>query len=105
MGQAAKADLSTSDVAKMVGLSSAWVRKQAQQGLIPCYDLGRWRFNEEEIEAWIQERKKPCRSISGAKTVKFGGISSNTKAKRSGSRLDQLLSQKPADRKWNTVSG
>lgn len=98
MEQVRRKFLNTNDVAKLTGFTVAWVRNKARTGQIPCYDLGQYRYDQEEIENWIQERKQPCRNTKGARS---GGTKSLSIVRQSASRLDHLLKLKPKDRKQN----
>lgn len=48
-------------IAKLLGVSSNWVRTEARLGNLPAYRLGRsvWRFRVSEVLAWA-ERNGPA---------------------------------------------
>lgn len=52
--------LSTSEVADILHVTPDFVNALARAGLIPAYRLKRlWRFDHDEIERWIKERRWP----------------------------------------------
>lgn len=50
--------LTTSDVAKILGLSEKTVRKLKDRGLTPINFGGRFRYRSEDVEAFIQNQSK-----------------------------------------------
>lgn len=49
--------IDSDEVAKILGVSRAWVMKAAKAGKIPHYRFASFtRFRESEIRAWLQER-------------------------------------------------
>lgn len=50
--------LNSSQVANLLGMSKVWVYKSAEKGLLPFYRVGdAIRFDPEEIQAYLQQRK------------------------------------------------
>lgn len=48
--------LSAGDVARMLGVKTAWVYEQSLHGTIPTVTLGRYRrYRRESIERWVIE--------------------------------------------------
>jgi len=49
--------MTVENVAKLLKISDATVYRQAEKGLLPGFKIGRqWRFQQEELEFFIQER-------------------------------------------------
>ena len=50
--------LTPQQMANFLGMSRIWVYKQAERGLLPFYRVGdAIRFDPEEIEAYLRERR------------------------------------------------
>lgn len=48
--------LTAEDVARMLGVKTAWVYEQSRNGTIPTVTLGRYRrYRRESIERWVVE--------------------------------------------------
>ncbi len=45
------------DVADMLGLSVAYIRKAVYTKQLPYYKFGKIRFRVSDVEAWIKQRK------------------------------------------------
>lgn len=58
--------LTAEEVARMLGVTTAWVYDQSRRGTIPTVTLGRYRrYRRESIERWVvelEERGKTRRS-------------------------------------------
>jgi excisionase family DNA binding protein len=55
-----------SEVAEYLRLSRAKIYEMAQQGEIPCAKLtGRWRFKNEQIDAWMANQTPAERRTAG----------------------------------------
>ncbi len=51
--------LTIEQVANYLQLPKSTVYTYAQRGSIPAFKVGRnWRFKREDIEAWLEERKR-----------------------------------------------
>jgi len=51
--------LTIKDIAKYLKLNEATVYLWAQEGKLPAIKIGRfWRFKKEDIDKWLEERKK-----------------------------------------------
>jgi excisionase family DNA binding protein len=52
-------------VAERLGVPETWVRESARSGAMPCVRLGRYvRFDLADVEAWLEECKRPGRAIT-----------------------------------------
>jgi excisionase family DNA binding protein len=52
-------------IADRLGVPESWVRESARSGAMPCVQLGRYvRFDLADVEAWLQECKRPGRTIA-----------------------------------------
>ncbi len=48
--------LTPEEVARMLGVTTAWVYDQSRRGTIPTVTLGRYRrYRRESIERWVLE--------------------------------------------------
>lgn len=48
--------LTAEEVARMLGVTTAWVYDQSRRGTIPTVTLGRYRrYRRESIERWVVE--------------------------------------------------
>lgn len=57
--------LDAREVAERLGVPETWVRESARSGAMPCVRLGRYvRFDLADVEAWIEECKRPGRTIA-----------------------------------------
>lgn len=51
--------LSVTEVAKMLNVSRQMIHKLISTGELPYYKIGNlYRFEDEEIKKWLEERKK-----------------------------------------------
>lgn len=54
--------LTVEDVAKMLGMSTAWVRHHAtgfRRPVLPCYRFGRAiRFDRRDVQAWKEQMRR-----------------------------------------------
>ncbi len=51
---------SATDVARLLGVSRAWVIAHADSGDLPAYRVGRyWRFDQNEVAVWLSEQGNP----------------------------------------------
>lgn len=51
--------LSVKQLSEMTGVSRQTIHKWIIQGELPCYKLGKlYRFDEEEVELFINQRKQ-----------------------------------------------
>lgn len=49
--------LTVDDVAKRFGVNSTTVYRLTQKGILPAFKVGgQWRFNEEMLEAWVDDQ-------------------------------------------------
>ena len=49
--------LTVDDVAKRFGVNSTTVYRLTQRGILPAFKVGgQWRFNEEMLEAWVDDQ-------------------------------------------------
>ena len=49
--------MTVEDVSKLLKVSGATIYRQVEKGLLPGFKIGRqWRFREDELENFIQER-------------------------------------------------
>jgi excisionase family DNA binding protein len=49
---------STKELSELLGKAERTVREHAQMSRIPAHKIGpKWRFNKEEIDRWVSERK------------------------------------------------
>ncbi len=56
--------MTAEDVARLLGVTPAWVYSQSRQGRIPTVTLGRYRrYRREAIEAWVRQLESPTRGI------------------------------------------
>ena|SRR5216684_1461627 len=54
--------LDSKDVGKLLGFTPAYVDRLAARGDIPAFQIGRlFRFDPDEIAAWIKKRHMPTR--------------------------------------------
>ena len=52
-------------IAERLGVPESWVRESARSGAIPHVRLGRYvRFDLDDVERWIEDCKRPGRSIT-----------------------------------------
>ncbi len=57
-GMAKRELLTAVQVAELIGIGEAGVRKHARNGELPGYLVGRlWRFDAREVDAWMRARK------------------------------------------------
>ena len=57
--------LDAKEVAERLGVPETWVRESARSGAMPSVRLGRYvRFDLVDVEAWIDECKRPGRTMS-----------------------------------------
>lgn len=46
------------EIAELLGMSQAWVRRHAEAGHIPARKLeGTWKFKEAEVIAWADSKR------------------------------------------------
>lgn len=51
--------LTADEVARMLGVTTAWVYEQSRRGAIPTVTLGRYRrYRRESIEQWVAELER-----------------------------------------------
>ena len=63
--------LDAAAVAKRLGVPKTWVLESARSGAMPCVRLGRYvRFDLDDVEAWLEECKRPGRAIALRKEVR-----------------------------------
>jgi len=56
--------LDAKEIADRLGVPASWVRESARSGAIPHIRLGRYvRFDLADVEAWLEECKRPGRPI------------------------------------------
>src|SRR5579864_1861922 len=54
--------LDSKDVAKLLGFTPAYVDRLAARGDIPAFHIGKlFRFDPDEIAAWIKKKHMPAR--------------------------------------------
>jgi len=48
--------VSAAAIARLLGVSQRWVRKQAEAGAMPAYKVAgtTWRFRVSEVLAWVE---------------------------------------------------
>jgi len=67
--------LTLPEVAKQLSVAERTVYQWAQQGKIPAFKIGSsWRFNQSDIDSWIEERRTGSSSnaaISQSRKFKF----------------------------------
>jgi excisionase family DNA binding protein len=52
-------------IAERLGVPETWVRESARSGAMPCVRLGRYvRFDRADVEAWLEDCKRPGRVIA-----------------------------------------
>lgn len=57
--------LDAKEVAERLGVPVTWVRESARSGAMPSVQLGRYvRFDLDDVEAWLEECKRPGRPIA-----------------------------------------
>lgn len=57
--------LDAAAIAERLGVPKSWVLESARSGAMPCVRLGRYvRFDFADIEAWLEECKRPGRSTA-----------------------------------------
>ena len=57
--------LTAEEVAELLAVPVSWVRESTRSGAMPHVRLGRYvRFDLANVEAWIEECKRPGRPIS-----------------------------------------
>jgi excisionase family DNA binding protein len=50
--------VTAAEIARLLGMSGAWVRRHAEQGTIPARKLGGvWRFKASEVLAWADQQR------------------------------------------------
>lgn len=60
--------LTAEQVAKLLGVSTAWVYEQSRLGRIPTVTLGRYRrYRAEAIAEWLEELEAPAGAASLAR--------------------------------------
>jgi excisionase family DNA binding protein len=53
------------EVAERLGVPVSWVRESTRSGAMPAVPLGRyWRYDLDDIDAWIASCKQPGRPIA-----------------------------------------
>jgi len=59
--------LTPKDVALRYCLRLSWVYTKAEEGVLPCYKMGKYlRFRQTELDAWVQaHRQTPPQSEGG----------------------------------------
>ena len=56
--------LTASEVAELLAVPVSWVRESTRSGAIPHIKLGRYRrYRLADVEAWLEECKRPGRSM------------------------------------------
>ncbi len=75
--------LTTSDVAKILGLSEKTIRKLKERGLVPINFGGRFRYRKEDVAAFI-EKQRPINAAdyfpeNNEDLVLFPGLSKQAK--------------------------
>ncbi len=51
------------ELSDYIKLSRPYLYKLAQQGQVPCVKVGRsWRFNRDEIDAWMRQPSNPTKN-------------------------------------------
>jgi excisionase family DNA binding protein len=57
--------LTAEQVAEMLSVPVSWVRESTRSGVIPHIKLGRYtRFELADVEAWLEQCKRPGRSVA-----------------------------------------
>jgi excisionase family DNA binding protein len=57
--------LDAKEVAAMLNVPLSWVRESTRSGALPCVALGRYRrYVLADVEAWLEECKRPGRPIT-----------------------------------------
>jgi excisionase family DNA binding protein len=57
--------LTAAEVAELLSVPVSWVRESTRSGAMPHVELGRYRrYRREDVEAWLDERKRPGRPIA-----------------------------------------
>lgn len=60
------AALTVRQVAGLLSVNERTVYRMAQRGELPAFKVaGTWRFLQQDIEAWIDERKRDAAERSG----------------------------------------
>ena len=63
--------MTLADVANYLQIKERTIYQWAQQGNIPSFKLGNvWRFKREDIDLWIEERKRDTPRKKAKKTKK-----------------------------------
>jgi len=63
--------LTAAELAERLGVPKTWILESARSGAMPCVRLGRYvRFDLTDVEAWLEECKRPGRSIALRKEVR-----------------------------------
>ena len=53
------------ELAERLAVPKTWILESARSGAMPCVRLGRYvRFDLGDVEAWLQECKRPGRPIA-----------------------------------------
>ena len=93
--------LSISYVQNLTGYSSATIRRMAQAGDIPAYQLQpghAWRFDKREINRWWKmQRREQWRMSTKDMTANTTSVVLKEMASNSGEHLEQLLRLKPTN--------
>ncbi len=56
--------LTAADVAELLNVPESWVRETTRSGAMPSVELGRYRrYVLADVLAWLEECKRPGRSI------------------------------------------
>ncbi|MAS98843.1 MAG: hypothetical protein CMF29_08010 [Kiritimatiellaceae bacterium] len=88
-------------VKELTGYSDATIRRMAQAGNIPAFQLrpgSAWRFDKREINRWWKmQRREQWRVSTNTNYLKTGGVVPTEMVKKSESRLEQLLKLKPTN--------
>lgn len=62
------AALTETQVADLLSVNERTVYRMAQRGELPAFKVaGTWRFLQQDIEAWVNERKRDSAGRSGNK--------------------------------------